>query len=208
MIDTSTDFRSQVLAHEVDRVDAVLYTHAHADHIMGMDDLRSFNFVQHAPIPCYGSTETLREIRRTFAYIFGSPKDYEGGMLPQLTLHEFNDYERISVAGIEFQTFKLWHGKMPVTGYRFGDIAYATDCKEIPEETKSILRGATHLVIDALRYDPHKTHLTIPESLALIDDLKPERAYLIHTAHSVDYEEVNPKLPSGVELAYDGMVIG
>ncbi len=207
MIDTSSDFRQQVLTNGIESILGVLFTHSHADHILGLDDLRGFYISQRRPIPCYGSEATLEELRRIFRYIFETNPDYEGGPLAQLAATAINDTEIVQCGGIEAQAFPLWHGKMPVLGYRFGDIAYATDCNRIPEESQKILRGVKHLVLDGLRNEPHRTHFTIPDAIKAAESLHAENVYLTHMTHSVDYDEVSAQLPKNVKLAYDGLEI-
>jgi phosphoribosyl 1,2-cyclic phosphate phosphodiesterase len=207
LIDTSADLRSQALAFGLTYVDAVLYTHAHADHIMGMDDLRCFNFTKRGPIPCFGSAPTLEVLRRTFPYIFEQDPNYEGGLLPQLTLHEIAAGTPVEVCGYSFLPFGLQHARLEVLGFRLGNFAYATDCKVMPEATKAALQGVEVLILDGLRYEPHRTHLTISEAVALATELKVPRTYLTHMTHTVDFESVSRELPPHVQLAYDGLEI-
>ncbi len=207
LVDASIDLRMQALTFGIDRVDTVLFTHAHADHILGTDDLRCFNFVHRNVIPCYATPETLTKIKETFPYIFEANPKYEGGLLAQLTLNEFKMYQPFEVEGLKVTPLRLEHGSMEVAGFRIGDFAYATDCKRIPEESRKLLRGVKYLILDGLRYEQHKTHLTIEESLEVIADLKPGQTYLTHMTHAVDHDETNSKLPRGVELGYDGLKI-
>jgi len=206
LIDASPDLRVQSLTHEVRNVNAVLFTHAHADHILGIDDLRAFNYVQRSAIPCYGYRHTLAEIQRFFSYIFNPNPSYEGGGLAQLSLHEISEYQELNL-GTPISTFNLNHGKTLVTGYRFGSVAYATDCNGVPERSIEALRGVETLIIDGLRYEPHKTHFTIPEAIDVAARIGAKRTILTHMTHQIDYESVAAALPVGVELAYDGMTI-
>lgn len=206
LIDASPDLRFQCLTHNVRRIDAVLFTHAHADHILGVDDLRAFNFIQRNTIPCYGSATTLAEIRRFFSYIFKPDPNYEGGAVAQLDLHELTPYSEIN-PGVQIKTFELQHGKIAVTGYRIGSLAYATDCNGVPGRTMEALRGIDTLIIDGLRYEPHRTHFTIPEAIDVAAQIGAKRTILIHLTHTIDHEAVTASLPVGVELAYDGMTI-
>ncbi len=207
LVDAGPDLRHQCITHRIRRVDAVIYTHGHADHILGTDDLRSFNFIGQKRIPCFGTKETLASITRSFGYIFDPAEHYMGGMLPQLDLHEFCNADLITIEGTPFQTFSLPHGNVSVTGLRVGDLAYLTDFKGLPAAAASHLQGLKHLFIDGLRFEPHNTHNTIDEAIAIAQHLGAERTYIIHTTHTIDYDAVNPTLPSGIELGYDGLTI-
>ena len=206
LIDASMDLRFQALRDNLRRVDAVLFTHAHADHIFGIDDLRGFNFSQRQTIPCYATAATLAEIRYYFRYVF-DVKPHSGGALPQITLHEIEEQRAFDLCGISVQPFRLMHGTLAVTGYRFGDLAYATDCNSIPEETQATLRGVKHLVLDALRHERHNTHFAIGDAIAMAQTLGIPNTYLIHMGHTVDYQSESEKLPHGVQFCYDGMEI-
>lgn len=205
LIDAGPDLRTQALTWGVDNVNAVLFTHAHADHIFGIDDLRSFNFVHRQVIPCYANAQTLAYIRRVFSYVFEPDPDYPGGILPQLSLHEISAGELLHLNGTGIMPLSLDHISVQVLGFRIGDVAYATDCKKIPEQTMQLLRGVRYLVLSGLRYQDHNTHLTIDEAVDYAGKIGAEKTYLTHMAHSVDYEEVSAKLPQHVELAYDGL---
>lgn len=207
LIDTTTDLRYQAIAADLRNVNSVLYTHAHADHILGLDDLRGFNYVQNSIIPCYGTEHTISEIKRCFAYIFNPAENYEGGLVPQVAMHVIQDYSVFSVGPVTVQAFSLQHGRTKVTGYRIGDFAYATDCNFIPEESKEILRGIRLLVLDGLRFEPHKTHFTIPQAVETAQELGAEMTYLTHMTHTIDYATVSRELPDNVRLAYDGLTI-
>lgn len=207
LIDTSADLRSQALAFGLKSVDAVLYTHAHADHIMGMDDLRCFNFYKHGPIPCFSNKPTLEALRRTFPYIFEQDPNYEGGLLPKLSLHEIEAGKPFVVCDYEFYPFELQHARLQVLGFRVGDFAYATDCKVMPESSRQALKGVKHLVLDGLRFEQHRTHLTIAEAIALATELEIPLTYLTHMTHTVDYASVSAELPAHVKLAHDGLQI-
>jgi len=207
LIDASTDLRQQALQHGVDRVDGVLFTHAHADHILGTDDLRSFNFILKRRIPCFGTAPTLAEIRRFFNYIFDPSPDYQGGALAQLDLHEIAPDTPFEAAGFTVQPFPLLHGATAVTGFRFGDLAYATDCNVVTPVARETLRGVRYLILDALRYEAHRTHFTIPEAIEVAQSIRAERTILVHMTHTIDYATVTAKLPPGVELGYDGLTL-
>ena len=171
LVDTPTDFREQALRFGVPRVDAVLFTHAHADHVFGLDDLRIFNFRQRAPIACYGSASTLSALRKMFGYVFEDGQ--EGGGKPKLDLVEVT--QPFAAAGIRFEPIPVLHGDLPVLGYRSGSFAYVTDCNSIPPESMARLRGLDVLILDALRYRSHPTHFTIDEALAVAAELAPRR---------------------------------
>lgn len=203
LVDTGPDLREQALRHEITRVDAVVYTHYHADHTHGIDDLRAFNFLMGKPIPCYAYPNTVKILRQNFSYIFNHAKDYSG-FKPQLTLAEIGD-SPFGVAGMNVIPFELEHAGMTVMGLRVGDFAYATDCNAIPEKSMEILKGVRILILDALRHREHPSHFTVAEALEIVEELKPEQTYFTHTNFELEYYETNRSLPSGVELAYDGL---
>ena len=207
LIDASTDLRQQALRWGIKRVDAVLFTHAHADHILGTDDLRCFNFILKKAIPCYGTAETLTALTRAFEYIFKPDPEWEGGLLPQLELNEIRHNEPFRLFEIEFLPFLLSHGKSNVTGFRFNNAAYATDCNGIPLQSTDKLKNLEVFVLDALRYEKHSTHFTIKEACEVSKSLAAKRTYLVHMTHSVDYSEGSKSLPFGIEFAYDGLQI-
>ena len=206
LIDASTDLRHQALKHDLRAVHAVLITHGHADHIAGLDDLRSFNFVMKSRIPIYATRSTLEELREKYRYVFEPRPNYEGGMLPQLELHEVHYGVPIEICGVSIIPCKVLHGSLEVTAFRIGDLGYATDCKVLPLETREILRNCSVLLLDAIEYYSHRTHLTIDEAIEVSKDLQARQTYFIHMTHTVDYDTVNPMLPPGIELAYDGLV--
>jgi phosphoribosyl 1,2-cyclic phosphate phosphodiesterase len=203
LIDTSTDLRLQAMAHGVDRVDAVLYTHAHADHVHGIDELRSFNYLQKGPIPCYGNRETIAQLKARFGYVFSNGAG--PGYKPQLIPHELDAAREIG--GVLVEPIEVVHGEERIYGYRIGAMAYVTDCSEIPDASRHRLRGLDLLIMSAIRYDAHPTHFTLAQALAAIKDVRPHRAVLTHLSHVFDYDTVNGQLPPGVELAYDGMAL-
>lgn len=205
LIDAGPDLRWQALNFGIDAVNAVLFTHAHADHIFGMDDLRSFNFVHKQAIPCYGNAGTIAHIRRVFSYVFEPDLSYPGGILPQLSLHEIYPTKSFELGGVNIVPFSLDHISVEVLGFRVGDVAYATDCKRIPEQSMQLLKGLRYLVLSGLRYEKHNTHLTIEEAIEYASKIGAEKTFLTHMAHSVDYQEVSAKLPAHVSLAYDGL---
>lgn len=203
VVDTSPDFREQVLRHGVRNLEAVLYTHAHADHIFGFDDLRAFNFLTGRPIPCFGLEDTLERIRRTFAYAFEGPD--EGGGKPQVSLHPIT--EPFEILGAAIVPIPVWHGSMPVLGYRLGPFALVTDVKSIPESSWELLRGVQVLVLSALRYRPHPTHFNFEEAIEAARRIGAARTWFTHIAHDVDHAKLAVDLPPGMEVAYDGLVL-
>jgi len=205
VIDTTPDFRTQALRAGIERLDAVLLTHGHADHILGFDDLRPYNFKQRAAMPVYGTEETFRILRRVFAYVFDGKPTLSS--IPSVSLHEVKG--PFEVMGVKFVPVPLLHGEMDVLGYRFGTAAYLTDFSKLPEESVGLLEGLDDLILDALRDVPHPMHMTVEQALAVVDQLKPKRAWFTHIAHELGHvatEERLRKLGYGhVRLAYDGM---
>lgn len=204
LVDTSPDLRHQVLTHNIARLDAVLFTHSHADHILGLDDIRRFNFIQGGPIPCYAAPRDWESIRKTFHYVFdGMPR--EGGGIPKIEAHDIDG--PFTIEGVRVVPVPLWHGPSPILGFRFGSFAYLTDCSAIPDDSWPLVSGVDTLVIDALRDKKHSTHFTVAEALEAIARIAPRRAYLTHMAHDLGHAETSARLPAGVELAYDGLVL-
>jgi phosphoribosyl 1,2-cyclic phosphate phosphodiesterase len=204
VIDTTPDFRYQALHFNIDRIDAILYTHSHADHILGLDDVRPFNFMQKQDIPVYASADALLSIRRTFPYVFDeSPSE---SSRPKITPHVF-DTDPIAVAGLDIQPIRVAHGRSVAHGFRFGDCAYLTDHSEIPSASMELLMGLDVLFLDALRHNPHPTHSTVDESLRTVELLKPKRAFFTHISHDVMHSMLAARLPPGVQIAYDGLEI-
>jgi phosphoribosyl 1,2-cyclic phosphate phosphodiesterase len=203
LVDAGTDLRQQALQYGINRVDAVLFTHAHADHILGLDDLRSFNTLQGSAIPCYGNREALEAIKRQFPYVFGA-RLQEGGGVPQLTTHDVSG--PFSIRGLRIVPVPLWHGKLPILGFRFGNFAYLTDCNRIPDNAWALVEGLDTLVLDALRDQPHETHFTVEEAVAAATRIAPRRTYFTHMTHDLLHAQTNARLPAGMQLAYDGLV--
>jgi phosphoribosyl 1,2-cyclic phosphate phosphodiesterase len=204
LVDTSTDLREQALANEIRRVDAILFTHTHADHVFGLDDVRRYNHMQRSAIPCYADAGTLASLRRMFSYVFEPPAQMGGG-IPQLTLAEITG--PFSIGGVDIVPVPMFHGAMPVLGYRIGSFAYLTDCNRIPDASWPLLAGVRTLILDALRHRPHSTHFSVSESLDVVARIGAERAYFTHICHDLPHAETNAHLPAGVQLAYDGLVL-
>lgn len=203
LVDTSTDLRAQALRFGLPRLDAVVFTHAHADHILGLDEVRIFNFRQGGAIPCFGSRPTLAAIRRAFAYVF--EQGQEGGGKPQLELIEVSG--PFEVLGLSWTPVPVWHGDLEVLGYRIGSFAYVTDCSLIPEASYELLDGVEILILDALRYRPHPTHFSVEEAVAAASRIGADRTILTHLAHEVDHDAPQSPLPPGVEFGYDGLTL-
>ncbi len=202
LIDTTPDFREQAIRENIRSLDAVLYTHTHADHLLGIDDLRPLSF-KHKPnrLPLYAHPDAAEFIRGMFRYIFDA--DYKFGGLPQVELRPINGV--LELFGAQFEPIVLIHGDAEIYGFRFGSSAYLTDHSDIPEESLSKLEGLDVLFLDALRYKPHPTHSTVEHSLATVARLKPQRAFFTHICHDLPHEKTNAQLPANVKLSYDGM---
>lgn len=204
LIDTSTDLRLQALTHQVRLVDAILFTHSHADHIMGMDEVRRFNAVRGGAIPAFADARTAGDLRRTFSYVFDPPKE-KGGGIPQVELSTIDG--RFEIGGVDIEPVPIFHGSRPILGFRLGTFAYVTDCNRLTDEAWRILDGVDTLILGALRHRPHPTHFTVAEALDVVGQLKPKQAYFTHICHDLPHADTNRSLPPGVELAYDGLTL-
>jgi len=204
VIDTTPDFRAQVLRTGIRRLDAIVYTHGHADHIFGLDDVRPFNYHQAERIPIYASPETFAVIERVFAYAF-EQRDRKTHV-PQLDVHLINEAP-FNVFGLCFEPIPLTHGRDTILGFRFGKVAYLTDHSTIPEASLDRLRGLDVLFLDALRHRPHPTHSTVETSIETARRLKPKRTYFTHMCHDLGHAATEASLPEGIFLAYDGLEI-
>jgi phosphoribosyl 1,2-cyclic phosphate phosphodiesterase len=208
LIDTPPELRLQLLGAGLTQVDAVLYTHAHADHINGIDDLRVFSVRQRRPLPCYGPAETLVQLQSNFRYIFDEEiRAYEGTSKPRLELHPLEPGEAVEIAGIPVLPLAFEHGYLRVFGYRFGPIAYLTDVKSVPEESRAALAGLRVLVLNALWWRTHPTHLSIGEAVETARAIGAERTYLTHLTHETGHSALERELPPGIAPAYDGLTI-
>jgi phosphoribosyl 1,2-cyclic phosphate phosphodiesterase len=202
LIDTTPDFREQALRENITQLDAVLYTHTHADHILGIDDLRPLTY-KHRPgkLPLYATPHACEFLRTMFRYIF--EPTYKFGGLPLVDLHPIEG--PVELFGARFEPLTVIHGDAPILGFRFGSAAYLTDHSEVPSETLGKLRGLDILFLDALRHKPHPTHSSVEQSLKIVEAVKPKRTFFTHICHELPHEATNAALPPGVQLAYDGM---
>ena len=204
LIDTGPEIRLQSLREGVRRVDAVLYTHYHADHTAGVDDLKAFNAALGGVLPCYGDAETGKSLRERFGYAFeGTPWV---GLIPHLQFTPV-DVDPFYVKGACIQPVPMQHGRIRATGYRLGEFAYLTDTSGIPSSSRELLRDLDVKVINTLRWEPHPTHLSVPQALEIIADTRPRRAYLTHVSHALEHHLTSARLPEGVAVAYDGLVL-
>ncbi len=206
LVDTPPELRLQLLRAEVTRLDAILYTHTHADHLFGLDDVRVFSGHTASGLPVFGSRQTLENLRRQFYYVFIETP--AAGGKPRLDLHAIEPLDRpFVVAGLDVQPVPVLHGTTPVLGFRFGNLAYVTDTNQIPPASLELLRELDVLVLDALRDRPHPTHFSLSEALEVVAELGPRRTYFTHICHDLDHAATNRRLPPGVELAYDGLIV-
>jgi phosphoribosyl 1,2-cyclic phosphate phosphodiesterase len=205
LFDAGPDLRQQALSVGLTHLDAVLLTHAHADHIAGLDDLRPLNFAQRAAIPLYGTTDTLAAVRERFDYAFVNGS--EGSTRPTLDLVEVTSGVPFDIGAVRMLPFDVQHGTWTITGFRVGRLGYVTDASFIPPASIEYLHGLDLLVLNALRLTPHPTHFTLAQAQELIDELQPRRALLVHMTHDLDHETINATLPDYLQLAYDGQIV-
>jgi phosphoribosyl 1,2-cyclic phosphate phosphodiesterase len=205
VIDTGPDFREQALREDIRQVDAVFYTHSHADHILGMDDLRPLSFHRPERLPLYTDEATARVLRQIFDYTFSQDSTYP--LRAQVELRNLEGEETAEVHGVRFQRVPLLHGELPVAGFRFGTAAYLTDMSSIPESSLPLLEGLEVLILDALRPQPHPSHASIGDALRWVERVCPQRAWFTHMSHEVDHAAVEAAFPERVRLAYDGLRI-
>ncbi|HEY6272160.1 MAG TPA: MBL fold metallo-hydrolase [Terriglobales bacterium] len=201
LIDTTPDFREQAIRENITRLDAILYTHAHADHILGLDDVRPLSFRSPEKIPLYAFDGPAEALESMFRYIFDA--NYKYGGIARVEMKRLNG--TVELFGASFEPIKVIHGEAVIHGFRFGSAAYLTDFSAIPPESIERLRGLDILFLDALRHRPHPTHSTVANSLSLVKDLKPQRAFFTHISHDLPHEETNQSFPDHVRLAHDGL---
>lgn len=205
LIDTPPDLRTQLLREHIGIVHGVAYTHEHADHIFGLDDLRLMQFYLGGPVPLYCEAAVEQRIRKSFDYAFQSGERLHPGAIPQLAPIRIG-LEPFEALGATITPLRLHHGpRTQVLGFRFGDIAYCTDTSGIPDESMALLQGLDVLILDCLRREPHVTHFGVGQALAVVERLKPRQTYFTHISHDLEHEATNAALPPGVELAYDGL---
>ena len=202
LVDTGPDLRTQALRYCIDHVDSVLFTHGHADHLHGLDDVRTYCFGRAAPLPCHAAPFTIQRIERVFDYAFDRSAP---STVPQIELIPIAG--PFKVCGLDIEPLTVYHGRAPVIAFRIGRFAYVTDTNRIPPEAMARLHGLDVLVLDALRHQEHPTHFNVSQALEIVDQLKPVQTYLTHVAHDLEHHQTNAELPNGVELAYDGLVL-
>jgi len=208
LFDTPPELRVQLLREGVDRVDAVLYTHLHADHVHGIDDLRSFSQLQRASLPLYGPAQTVAHLRRAFEYIFDDlVVPVPGTSKPRLTLEVLNAGTTVTIAGVDVLPLAFEHGEADVLGYRIGPVAYVTDAKRVPDLARSRLRGIELLVLSSLWWRSHPTHMSIEEAIETAQAIGAPRTLLTHLTHETSHQDLLAQLPAGIEPAYDGLTV-
>lgn len=211
LIDTAPEMRQQIIAAGINRIDGVLYTHTHSDHVVGLDDLRRFNAVMDQPLDLYAESHAWHDLRRMFAYVFESGQNPNRSFIPTLIPHKIEAEQAFEFHGATVTPLRLLHGKLKILGFRvdLGDrsLAYCTDVSSIPPETWPYLQDLDLLVMDALRYRHHPTHMTVDQALAAIDQAHPTQAVLTHIAHDIRHADLAGELPDGVDIAYDGLSI-
>ncbi len=205
VIDTPPELRLQLIRARCRAVHAAIFTHGHADHIMGLDDLRISGFRLERDIPLYCEAIVEEQLRQSFNYAFSDKPPSHKFALPRLAFQRIGAESSFELLGLEVTPLRLMHGKLPVLGFRIGGIAYCTDVSTIPRETYGLLEGLDTLIIDTLREEPHPTHMHLAQALKVVERLKPRRAFLTHLSHQFEYAETNGRLPDNVELAYDGL---
>lgn len=211
LIDSTPDMRVQMIRHDIERVDGVLYTHAHADHILGIDDLRRFNATMESHVDIYADERTLRVLREMFRYIFEPHNNVNQTFIATLVAHTLRAGDAFDLFGASWTPIPLMHGKLASLGFRIdtpgASIAYCTDVSQFPDEAYPLLEGLDVFVIDGLRYKPHPTHMTVEEALRQISIIRPKRAYLTHIAHDILHADLQTRLPENVFLSYDGLIV-
>jgi phosphoribosyl 1,2-cyclic phosphate phosphodiesterase len=204
LVDAGPDLRTQALRADLRQLDAILFTHGHADHILGVDDVRRFNAIMKGTMPCYGDARTLADIRQAFSYVF-DPATPKGGGIPVLDLHAVTG--PFTVGDLAVQPVPLWHGERSILGFRFERFAYLTDCNRIADGAWALLEGLDTVVIDALREQPHPTHFSLGEAIEAARRIGARRTLFTHMCHHLPHAATNAKLPAGMQLAYDGLTL-
>jgi phosphoribosyl 1,2-cyclic phosphate phosphodiesterase len=208
LVDTTPELRIQLLRERIGRVQAIAFTHSHADHLFGLDDARLFPKYSGGPVPIFCEAETEQAIRAAFSYAFNEHAHLiPMGGVPQITFERIRPGEPFHILGQSILPIRLEHGRFRVLGFRVGKLAYCTDVNRIPEESWSLLEDLDILILDALRHRPHPTHFSLDEALAVIERLRPRRSYLTHLSHDFDHDATETTLPPGVALAYDGLAL-
>lgn len=206
LIDTAPDMRTQLLREKIPLVHAVVYTHEHADHLFGLDDLRLFPFRLGTPVPLFCEQSVEARIRKSYDYAFSDRQETHPGATPRLEFENINEVDPFKVLDVEFQPLRLSHGPhFEVLGFRIGNFAYCTDTNFIPEESLALLSGVETFVIDALRLKPHPTHFCVEEACEIAERIQANKTFLTHICHDLEHEATNASLPQGIELAYDGL---
>ena len=204
LVDTATDLRSQALRFAVEWLDAVVFTHSHADHIFGLDELRRYNNLRHGPLPVHADRSTLADLHRIFGYAFDSPPELGGGV-PRLVPHEIRG--PFAIGTQTWQPVPIMHGRRQILGFRIGGFAYLTDCSHLPDEAKPLLHDLDLLVLGALRDRPHPTHFSLMQAVAAARELEPTRVLFTHISHELPHEASCARLPASMALAYDGLSV-
>ncbi|HAI51877.1 MAG: MBL fold metallo-hydrolase [Limnochordia bacterium] len=203
LIDTATEFRLQALQAGLRQVDAVLYTHCHADHVFGFDDLRVFSRLTNKHVPVYGNAPTIAELREVFAYIFRQKKRHEDRAWIETIVVE----GPFQVGNVLVEPIPIFHDALPILGYRIGKLAYITDCSRIPPESLELLRDLDLLILGVVGFNPHPAHMHLDQALALVRELQPKQTYFTHISHLLEHSKVSSSLPPGIHLAYDGLTL-
>jgi phosphoribosyl 1,2-cyclic phosphate phosphodiesterase len=203
LIDTPPEMRLELLKNNIKEVDLILMTHAHADHLMGFDDIRALNWYQGKEMPVYANSDTISHIKRVFPYIFA--KNNPGGGVPQVILRESKS--KIKLANLTIMPIPIYHGNNLILGYRIGKFAYLTDCSKIPAASYPLLDGVEYAAVDALRYREHPTHMNVEQAVNLIKKLQLKHGYLTHLSHRLEHERLSNSLPDNISVAYDNLVI-
>ena len=201
LIDAGPDVRIQLLHHRIQRIDSILITHSHFDHVIGLDELRPFSW--HYPMPLYSDIPSFKDIKRVFEYLFNNTNIQIGGGLTQFIPHTIEHYQEFSIEKTQILPLLVMHGRLPITGYKIGELAYLTDVKTLPQKTIDSVKGVHTLVLDCLRLKKHSTHINLEEALALIEQIQPQNTYFIHMNHELSHQEWTDLLPPNVHVAYD-----